>query len=30
VPHGQVIQAFGLFAEAPLRMQSYFHPKPEA
>jgi hypothetical protein len=28
VPQGQVIQAFGLFAEAPLRPQSYFHPKP--
>ncbi len=28
VPQGHVIQAFGLFAEAPLRAQSYFHPKP--
>ena len=27
VPTGMVIQAFGLFAEAPLRWQSYFHPK---
>ena len=24
---GHVIQAFGLFAEAPVRRQSYFHPK---
>lgn len=23
---GQVIQAFGIFADAPVRMQSYFHP----
>ena len=23
---GQVIQAFGLFSEAPVRMQSFFHP----
>jgi hypothetical protein len=27
VPQGHVIQSFGLFAEAPLRRQSYFHPK---
>jgi carbonic anhydrase/acetyltransferase-like protein (isoleucine patch superfamily) len=27
VPQGHVIQAFGLFAEAPVRRQSYFHPK---
>jgi carbonic anhydrase/acetyltransferase-like protein (isoleucine patch superfamily) len=27
VPHGHVIQAFGLFAEAVMRRQSYFHPK---
>ena len=27
VPQGHVIQAFGLFAEAVLRRQSYFHPK---
>lgn len=27
VPTGHVIQAFGLFAEAPLRRQSFFHPK---
>lgn len=26
VPKGQVVQAFGLFAEAPMRPQSYFHP----
>jgi N-acetylglucosamine-1-phosphate uridyltransferase (contains nucleotidyltransferase and I-patch acetyltransferase domains) len=26
VPQGRVIQAFGLFAEAPVRPQSYFHP----
>jgi carbonic anhydrase/acetyltransferase-like protein (isoleucine patch superfamily) len=26
VPQGHVIQAFGVFAEAPLRRQSYFHP----
>jgi UDP-3-O-[3-hydroxymyristoyl] glucosamine N-acyltransferase len=25
---GQVIQAFGLFAEAKVRPQSYFHPRP--
>ncbi|SFB19851.1 hypothetical protein SAMN03159496_02309 [Rhizobium sp. NFR07] len=25
---GKVIQAFGLFAEAVVRDQSYFHPKP--
>ncbi|MBY6263478.1 hypothetical protein EI613_16385 [Azospirillum sp. 412522] len=30
VPAGMVIQAFGLFAEAPLRPQSFFHPKPRA
>lgn len=29
VPQGHVIQAFGLFAEAPLRRQSFFHPPPE-
>ena len=28
VPTGMVIQAFGLFSEAPMRPQSYFHPKP--
>jgi UDP-3-O-[3-hydroxymyristoyl] glucosamine N-acyltransferase len=27
VPQGHVIQAFGLFAEAIMRRQSYFHPK---
>ncbi|MBM1173059.1 hypothetical protein [Microvirga arabica] len=27
VPRGHVIQAFGLFSEAPVRRQSYFHPK---
>jgi len=27
VPQGHVIQAFGLFAEAVLRRQAYFHPK---
>lgn len=27
VPTGMVIQAFGLFSEAPLRQQSWFHPK---
>lgn len=27
IPKGHVIQAFGLFAEAPVRRQSYFHPK---
>ncbi|MBD2746755.1 hypothetical protein IC232_08600 [Microvirga sp. BT688] len=27
VPRGHVIQAFSLFAEAPVRRQSYFHPK---
>jgi len=27
VPRGHVIQAFGLFSEAPLRRQSHFHPK---
>jgi len=27
VPQGHVIQAFGLFAEAFMRRQSYFHPK---
>lgn len=27
VPTGMVIQAFGLFNEAPLRPQSFFHPK---
>ncbi len=29
VPQGHVIQAFGLFAEAPLRRQSFFHPPAE-
>lgn len=29
VPQGHVIQAFGLFAEAPMRRQSFFHPRPE-
>jgi carbonic anhydrase/acetyltransferase-like protein (isoleucine patch superfamily) len=28
VPKGHVIQAFGLFADAPMRTQSFFHPKP--
>jgi UDP-3-O-[3-hydroxymyristoyl] glucosamine N-acyltransferase len=28
VPRGHVIQAFGLFADAVIRPQSYFHPKP--
>lgn len=27
VPQGHVIQAFGLFAEAPMRRQSFFHPR---
>ncbi|WP_114948946.1 hypothetical protein [Microvirga calopogonii] len=27
VPQGHVIQAFGLFSEAVMRRQSYFHPK---
>jgi carbonic anhydrase/acetyltransferase-like protein (isoleucine patch superfamily) len=27
VPQGRVIQAFGLFAEAEMRWQSFFHPK---
>jgi hypothetical protein len=27
VPQGHVIQAFGLFTEAVMRRQSYFHPK---
>ncbi len=27
VPRGHVIQAFGLFADAVIRPQSYFHPK---
>jgi bifunctional N-acetylglucosamine-1-phosphate-uridyltransferase/glucosamine-1-phosphate-acetyltransferase GlmU-like protein len=27
VPRGHVIQAFGLFSEAVMRPQSYFHPK---
>lgn len=26
IPTGMVIQAFGIFAEAPLRPQTYFHP----
>jgi len=30
VPAGMVIQAFGIFAEAPLRSQSFFHPKVAA
>jgi hypothetical protein len=29
VPQGHVIQAFGLFADAVMRRQSYFHPQPE-
>jgi len=29
VPAGYVIQGFGLFSEAPVRKQSYFHPKPK-
>jgi carbonic anhydrase/acetyltransferase-like protein (isoleucine patch superfamily) len=28
VPRGHVIQAFGLFADAVMRRQSYFHPRP--
>lgn len=28
LPTGMVIQAFGLFSDAPVRQQSYFHPKP--
>ena len=28
VPTGCVIQAFGLFSDAPMRRQTYFHPKP--
>ncbi|MBM6595837.1 hypothetical protein [Microvirga pudoricolor] len=28
VPQGYVVQAFGLFSEAPLRLQTHFHPKP--
>ena len=28
VPTGHVIQAFGLFADAPIRRQSFFHPPP--
>jgi hypothetical protein len=27
IPQGHVIQAFGLFSEAVMRRQSYFHPK---
>lgn len=27
VPRGHVIQAFGVFADAPLRRQTHFHPK---
>jgi carbonic anhydrase/acetyltransferase-like protein (isoleucine patch superfamily) len=27
IPQGRVIQAFGLFAEAEIRPQSFFHPK---
>jgi carbonic anhydrase/acetyltransferase-like protein (isoleucine patch superfamily) len=30
VPQGHVIQAFGLFDEAPIRRQSYFHPPAPA
>lgn len=30
VPQGHVIQAFGLFKDAPLRLQSFFHPGAEA
>jgi hypothetical protein len=26
VPQGRVVEAFGSFAEAPMRWQSYFHP----
>ncbi|QFU16346.1 hypothetical protein [Microvirga thermotolerans] len=29
VPRGHAIQAFGLFGEAPLRPQSFFHPPPK-
>ncbi|WJH40905.1 hypothetical protein N7E02_10205 [Aliirhizobium terrae] len=28
LPAGKVIQAFGIFADAAVRDQSYFHPKP--
>ena len=28
VPAGHVVQAFGIFADAPLRRQSEFHPRP--
>ena len=30
VPRGSVIEAFGHFADAPLRRQAEFHPKPVA
>lgn len=30
VPTGMVIQAFGVFSEADMQKQSYFHPKLEA
>ena len=30
VPTGMVMQAFGIFADAPLRSQTYFHPKNTA
>jgi len=29
VPTGMVIQAFGVFSEAPMRWQSYFHPQKD-
>lgn len=29
IPTGMVIQAFGLFSQAPIRWQSYFHPKKD-
>ena len=30
VPQGHVIQSFAVFAEAPLRRQSFFHPRGKA
>lgn len=30
IPRGRVIQAFGVFAEADMRWQSFFHPKAGA
>jgi carbonic anhydrase/acetyltransferase-like protein (isoleucine patch superfamily) len=30
VPQGHVIQAFGIFSDAALRPQSYFHPKTQS